>query len=173
MHRTSNGSRRLSVASALVSVLGRVFRTYRSEANRELSDHRKRMLAIDEKRAFDLQQRDLAAEKRKNKTRQGVLRLRDHGSVQEKLRKAIGGKSMRRILKRERRLARETPDALVVEGRMGFSAPVKPLQRGVDFALIAGHRRGTGLTLVLSDRVQDFKVSYDVSAANELFAFNC
>lgn len=156
----------LSVASLLSSV----FRTYRAEAKRPFSDHRKRHLAVDERRAFELQQRDLAAEKRKNKDRYGVLRIRDHGGVPEKLRKMLGGKSMRRILKAERRAARNNPDALAVDGRLGFSAPMRQLQRGVDFALVPASHGGP--TLVLNSRVTEFSVSYDSSAACDTFALN-
>lgn len=160
-----------SALLSVASLLSGVFRTYRAEAKRPLSDHRKRRLALDERRAFDLQQRDLAAEKRKNKDRYGVLRIRDHGGVPEKLRKMLGGKSMRRILKAERRAARNSPDALVVEGKLGFSAPMQRLQRGVDFALVpAGHG---GPTLVLNDRVTEFRVACDEASLDDTFALNC
>ena len=163
--------RNTSVLLRVASLLSGIFRTYRAEANRPLSDERKRRLAIDERHAFTLQQRDLDAEKRKNKTSKGVLRIRDHGGVPEKLRKLVGGKSMRRILKAERLAARNTPEALVVEGQLGFSGPMQRLKRGVDFALVlAGH---SGPTLVLNDRVKKFRVVCDEASLDDTFALNC
>ena len=122
-----------------MNLLKRIFRSYNAEKGKTLSDWRKRMLAVDENYAFLLQARDNENEQRKNKRvvrvtrtdRQtgkqvtynaGILAVRDHGSPQEKLRKAFGGKTMRRILKAERRAARENPDALTVVA-IGTSAP--------------------------------------------------
>ena len=165
-----------------MNLLNRIFRTYRSEQQRPLSEHRKRMLAVDENYAFLCQQRDLENEQRKNKravqvvrtdrstgeTKRytaGVLATRDHGSPQEKLRKAFGGKSMRRILKRERRFGRLDPEALSVVA-IGADNERHPLVRGVDFAMIP--RAFGGPTLVLHDMAERFEASYNDGFANRL-----
>ena len=102
-----------------MNLLKRIFRSYNAEKGKTLSDWCKRMLAVDENYAFMLQARDNANEQQKNKRQvrtakggvAGVFATRDHGSPQEKLRKAFGGKTMRRILKAERRAARENSEA--------------------------------------------------------------
>ena len=93
--------------------------------------------------------------------------MRDHGSPQEKLRKAFGGKTMRRILKAERRAARENPDALTVVA-IGEDDSRNPLTRGVDFAMIP--RAHGGPTLVLHDMAQKFEASYSSNFADALAA---
>ena len=148
-----------------MNLLKRIFRSYNAENGKTLSDWRKRMLAVDENYAFLLQARDLENENKKNKRQvrtakggvAGVLATRDHGSPQEKLRKAFGGKTMRRILKAERRAARENPDALTVVA-IGEDDVRHPLTRGVDFAMIP--RSHGGPTLVLHDMAQKFEASY-------------
>ena len=151
-----------------MNLLKRIFRSYNAENGKTLSDWRKRMLAVDENYAFLLQARDNENEQRKNKRavrvtrtdRQtgkqvtynaGILAVRDHGSPQEKLRKAFGGKTMRRILKAERRAARENPDALVVHA-LDAEDNKHALTRGVDFVMIP--RAHGGPTLVLHDLAQ-------------------
>ncbi|MGH8074265.1 MAG: hypothetical protein ACREO4_09345 [Lysobacter sp.] len=97
----------------------------------------------------------------------GILATRDHGSVEEKLRAAIGGKSMRRILKRERRLGRENPEALIVHA-LDAEGNEHLLTRGVDFAVLP--RAFGGPTLVLHDMATDFKASYQSDFAAALAA---
>ena len=158
-----------------MNLLKRIFRSYNAENGKTLSDWRKRMLAIDENYAFLLQARDNANEQQKNKRQvrtskggiAGVLAIRDHGSPQEKLRKAFGGKTMRRILKAERRAARENPDALTVVA-IGEDDSRNPLTRGVDFAMIP--RAHGGPTLVLHDMAQKFEASYSSNFADALAA---
>ena len=167
-----------------MNLLKRIFRSYETENGKTLSDWRKRMLAVDENYAFLLQQRDNENEQRKNKRgvtvtrtnrqtgkqetyRAGILATRDHGSPQEKLRKAFGGKTMRRILKAERRAARENPDALTVVA-IGEDDARHPLTRGVDFAMIP--RSHGGPTLVLHDMAQKFEASYSSNFADALAA---
>lgn len=156
-----------------MNLLKRIFRSYNAENGKTLSDWRKRMLAVDENYAFLLQTRDNENEQRKDKRQvrtakggvAGVLATRDHGSPQEKLRKAFGGKTMRRILKAERRAARENPDALVVH-TIGEEDNRHLLTRGVDFAMIPpGHG---GPTLVLHDMAQKFEATYSAGFANEI-----
>ena len=158
-----------------MNLLKRIFRSYNAENGKTLSDWRKRMLAVDENYAFLLQARDLENENKKNKRQvrtakggvAGVLATRDHGSPQEKLRKAFGGKTMRRILKAERRAARENPDALTVVA-IGEDDARHPLTRGVDFAMIP--RSHGGPTLVLHDMAQKFEASYSSNFADALAA---
>lgn len=158
-----------------MNLLKRIFRSYNAENGKTLSDWRKRMLAVDENYAFLLQARDLENENKKNKRQvrtakggvAGVLATRDHGSPQEKLRKAFGGKTMRRILKAERRAARENPDALTVVA-IGEDDSRNPLTRGVDFAMIP--RAHGGPTLVLHDMAQKFEASYSSNFADALAA---
>ena len=167
-----------------MNLLKRIFRSYNAENGKTLSDRRKRMLAVDENYAFLLQARDNENEQRKNKRavrvtrtdRQtgkqvtynaGILAVRDHGSPQEKLRKAFGGKTMRRILKAERRAARENPDALTVVA-ISEDDVRHPLTRGVDFAMIP--RSHGGPTLVLHDMAQKFEASYSSNFADALAA---
>ena len=157
-----------------MNLLKRIFRSYNAEKGKTLSDWRKRMLAVDEHYAFMLQARDNSNEQQKNKRMvrgkrgvAGVLATRDHGSPQEKLRKAFGGKTMRRILKAERRAARENPDALTVVA-IGEDDSRNPLTRGVDFAMIP--RAHGGPTLVLHDMAQKFEASYSSNFADALAA---
>ena len=158
-----------------MNLLKRIIRSYNAENGKTLSDWRKRMLAVDENYAFLLQARDLENENKKNKRQvrtakggvAGVLATRDHGSPQEKLRKAFGGKTMRRILKAERRAARENPDALTVVA-IGEDDARHPLTRGVDFAMIP--RSHGGPTLVLHDMAQKFEASYSSNFADALAA---
>ena len=158
-----------------MNLLKRIFRSYNAEKGKTLSDWRKRMLAVDENYAFMLQARDNENEQRKDKRQvrtakdgvAGVLATRDHGSPQEKLRKAFGGKTMRRILKAERRAARENPDALTVVA-IGEGDARHPLTRGVDFAMIP--RAHGGPTLVLHDMAQKFEASYSSNFADALAA---
>lgn len=167
-----------------MNLLKRIFRSYRAEEGKTLSDWRKRMLAVDENHAFIVQQRDLENEQRKNKRgvtvsrvnrqtkktetyRAGILATRDHGSPQEKLRKAFGGKTMRRILKAERRAGRENPEALVVHA-LDEQDQKHALTRGVDFAMIP--RAHGGPTLVLHDMAQRFEATYSNSFADALAA---
>lgn len=167
-----------------MNLLNRIFRSYRNESSRPLSDWRKRMLAVDENYAFMLQVRDNENEQRKNKravrvTRldrktgknvtynAGILAVRDHGSPQEKLRKAFGGKTMRRILKAERRAGRENPEALAVVA-IDEKDERHELVRGVDFAMIP--RAHGGPTLVLHDMAQKFEASYSSNFADALAA---
>lgn len=158
-----------------MNLLKRIFRSYNAENGKTLSDWRKRMLAVDENYAFLLQARDLENENKKNKRQvrtakggvAGVLATRDHCSPQEKLRKAFGGKTMRRILKAERRAARENPDALTVVA-IGEDDARHSLTRGVDFAMIP--RAHGGPTLVLHDMAQKFEASYSSNFADALAA---
>ena len=97
----------------------------------------------------------------------GILAVRDHGSPQEKLRKAFGGKTMRRILKAERRAGRVDPEALTVHA-IGENDKRNLLVRGVDFAMIPrGHG---GPTLVLHDMATKFEASYSSNFADALAA---
>ena len=160
-----------------MNLLKRIFRSYNAEKGKTLSDWRKRMLAVDENYAFMLQARDNANEQQKNKRMvrgkrgkrgvAGVLAVRDHGSPQEKLRKALGGKTTQRILKAERRAAREKPEALVVHA-IGLDGERNALVRGVDFAMIPASHGGP--TLVLHDRATRFQVSYSNDFADTLAA---
>lgn len=171
---------------SLNSLLRRIFRSYNAESNKKLSPWRQRMLEMDERYAARVAERDNANEARKNKrlvnaTRTvidpktgkkkvvryiaGVLATRDHGSPKEKLRKAFGGKTMRRILKAERRAARENPDALVVHA-IDEKDNRHLLTRGVDFAMIPPSHGGP--TLVLHDMAQKFDATYNAGFANEL-----
>lgn len=157
-----------------MNLLKRIFRSYDAEKGKTLSPWRKRMLAVDENYAFLLQQRDLENEQRKDKRQvrskrgiAGVLATRDHGSPQEKLRKAFGGKTMRRILKAERRAARENPEALVVHAIADDGAR-NQLVRGVDFAMIPAAHGGP--TLVLHDMATKFDASYSNDFAEALAA---
>lgn len=179
-----------------MNLLKRIFRSYDAENGKTLSDWRKRMLAVDESYAFLLQQRDNENEQRKNKRgvtvtrlnrntgknetyRAGILAVRDHGSPQEKLRKAVGGKTMRRILKRERRAGRENPNELAVFA-IDEQGERHPLVRGVDFAFVP--RPHGEPTLVLHDMAKDFDAEYSdefavalagiVPARDENFALN-
>lgn len=171
-----------------MNLLKRIFRSYDAEKNKTLSPWQQRQLAVDEHYAMLIQQRDLANEERKNKRQvnatrtvidketgkrkivrytAGVLATRDHGGVDEKLRKTIGGKAMRRILKRERRLGREQPEALVVNA-IDEEGNEHRLTRGVDFTMM---RRPFGdPTLVLHDMATNFNASYEASFADELAA---
>jgi hypothetical protein len=171
-----------------MNLLNRIFRSYRAENGKKLSPWRQRMLAVDENYAMLLQMRDNENEQQKNKRQvnatrivvdketgkrktvryvAGVLATRDHGSPQEKLRKALGGKSMRRILKAERRAGRVDPEALVVHA-LDEQGERHPLVRGVDFAMIPrGHG---GPTLVLHDRATKFEASYSSNFADALAA---
>lgn len=165
----------MSIISNINSALKRVFRTYNAEANRTLSPWRKAMLAVDESYLALLAARDNASDERKNKRQvrskrsktgfSGVLSVRDHGSVEEKLRKAIGGKSMRRILKRERRLGRENPEALAVHA-VDDEGNKHPLVRGVDFAMIPPAFGGP--SLVLHDMATKFEATYSNDFATVL-----
>ena len=158
-----------------MNLLKRIFRSYNAENGKTLSDWRKRMLAVDENYAFLLQACDLENENKKNKRQvrtakggvAGVLAIRDHGSPEEKLRKAFGGKTMRRILKAERRAARENPEALVVHA-IGQDGERNPLVRGVDFAMIPAAHGGP--TLVLHDMATKFEASYSNDFADALAA---
>lgn len=165
----------------LNSLLRRVFRSYNAESNKKLSPWRQRMLEVDERYAALIAERDNANDQRKNKRMvpveyigkdgkkhrhmAGILVVRDHGSPQEKLRKAFGGKTMRRILKAERRAARENPDALVVHA-IGEDESRNQLTRGVDFAMIP--RAHGGPTLVLHDMAQKFEATYSPEFADAL-----
>ena len=158
-----------------MNLLKRIFRSYNAENGKTPSDWRKRMLAVDENYAFLLQARDLENENKKNKRQvrtakggvAGALATRDHGSPQEKLRKAFGGKTMRRILKAERRAARENPEALVVHA-IGQDGERNALVRGVDFAMIPAAHGGP--TLVLHDMATKFEASYSNDFADALAA---
>ena len=157
-----------------MNLLKRTFRSYNAEKGKTLSDWCKRMLAVDENYAFMLQARDNANEQQKNKRMvrgkrgvAGVLAVRDHGSPQEKLRKAFGGKTMRRILKAERRAARENSEALVVHA-IGQDGERNMLARGVDFAMIPASHGGP--TLVLHDMATKFEASYSNDFADTLAA---
>lgn len=158
-----------------MNLLKRIFRSYNSEQTKKLSPWRQRMLAVDENYAFLLQQRDLENENRKNKRQvrtakggiAGVLATRDHGSPQEKLRKAFGGKTMRRILKAERRAGRVDPEALTVHA-IGENDERNLLVRGVDFAMIP--RAHGGPTLVLHDLATKFEASCSNDFAESLAA---
>ena len=167
-----------------MNLLKRIFRSYNAEKGKTLSDWRKRMLAVDENYAMLLQMRDNENENKKNKRsvrvvrtnrktgkqvtfNAGILAARDHGSPQEKLRKALGGKTMRRILKAERRAARENPDALTVVA-IGEDDTRNELVRGVDFAMIP--RAHGGPTLVLHDMATKFEASYSPGFADALAA---
>lgn len=157
----------MSILTNINAALKRVFRSYNAEANRKLSPWRKRMLEVDENYLALVQTRDNANDERKNKRQvrskrtktgfSGVLATRDHGSVEEKLRKSIGGKSMRRILKRERRLGRENPEALAVHA-VDDDGNRHPLVRGVDFAMIPPAFGGP--SLLLHDLAEKFEASY-------------
>lgn len=165
-----------------MNLLNRIFRSYRAEEGRTLSDWRKRMLAVDENYAFLLRERDNRNEEKKNKRgvtvsrvnrktgktetyRAGILATRDHGSPQEKLRKAIGGKSMRRVLKRERRFGRENPEALVVHA-IGDEGERHLLVRGVDYAMVPPPHGEP--TLVLHDLAKNFEATYSDDFASTL-----
>ena len=151
--------------------LRRVFRTYDKEkqleaAGKELSPWRKKQLAMDERRLFELQQRDNETENRVDKRAApgkpsaGIFATRDKASVEEKLRKAYGGKVAKRLLQRERLAARERPDELRIyvnverEGEMVREA----LKRGVDFALVLPPHGEP--TLVLHGEATEFTVEY-------------
>lgn len=165
----------------LNSLLRRVFRSYNAESNKKLSPWRQRMLEVDERYAALIAERDNANDQRKNKRMvpvdyidkegkkqrymAGILVVRDHGSPQEKLRKALGGKTMRRILKAERRAARENPDALVVHA-LDAEDNKHALTRGVDFAMIP--RAHGGPTLVLHDMAEKFEATYSPGFADAL-----
>lgn len=171
-----------------MNLLKRIFRSYNSEQTKKLSPWRQRMLAVDENYAFLLQQRDNENENRKNKRQvnatrivvdketgkrktvryvAGVLATRDHGSPQEKLRKAFGGKTMRRILKAEHRAGRVDSEALTVHA-IGENDERNLLVRGVDFAMIP--RAHGGPTLVLHDMATKFEASYSNDFAESLAA---
>lgn len=151
--------------------LRRVFRTYDKEKlleeqGKELSPWRKQQLAMDERRLFELQQRDNETENRADKRavpgmpNKGVFATRDKNSVEEKLRKAYGGKVAKRILQRERLAARENPDELrvyVTQVQDGVGSRVA-LTRGVDFALVP--RPHGEPTLVLHGEATEFDVEY-------------
>lgn len=165
----------MSILSNINTGLKRVFRSYNSESNKRLSPWRKRMLAVDENYLALLASRDNANDEAKNKRQvrskrsktgfSGVLATRDHGSVEEKLRKAIGGKSMRRILKRERRFGRENPESLTVHA-VDEDGNRNQLTRGIDFAMIPTAFGGP--SLVLHDLASDFEASYSADFANAL-----
>lgn len=176
-----------------MNLLNRIFRTYKDEQEgRPISEHRKRMLQVDEGYAMTLQMRDNNTEARKDKRLVNVVRVdpktgktvrysagvfatRDKGSVESKLRVAFGGKAARRILNEERRAGRNDPEALAVVSR-DEGGEAHTLTRGVDFALIP--KSFGGPKLVLHDAVTDFDVSYTTGfaasvAEDEDFALDC
>ena len=147
--------------------LRRVFRTYDKEkqleaAGKELSPWRKKQLAMDERRLFEFQQRDNETDNRADKRAApgkpgtGIFATRDKGSVEEKLRKAFGGKVAKRVLQRERLAARERPDHVRIfvlkDGERS------ELTRGVDFAVVPPPHGEP--TLVLHDDAKAFEVEY-------------
>jgi hypothetical protein len=151
--------------------LRRVFRTYDKEkqleaAGKELSPWRKQQLAMDERRLFQLQQRDNETENRvdkraaSGKPSAGIFAIRDKGSVEEKLRKAFGGKVAKRVLQRERLAARERPDhvRIFVEQVVDGVGSRTELTRGVDFAVVPPPHGEP--TLVLHDDAKEFTVEY-------------
>lgn len=164
-----------------MNLLKRIFGSYdRQQNGRHFSEHRKRMLQVDENYAMVVQMRDNENDERKNKKMincqrvdrktgknvrytAGILAVRDHGSVQEKLRSRFGGKRMRRILKAEKRAARENPEALTVVAIDGDARHT--LTRGVDFAMV---RDGGEAVLVLHDAAKQFEASYSTDFAASL-----
>ncbi len=147
--------------------LRRVFRTYDKEkqleaAGKELSPWRKQQLAMDERRLFQLQQRDNETDNRADKRAApgkpgtGIFATRDKGSVEEKLRKAFGGKVAKRVLQRERLAARERPDHVRIF--VMKDGERRELTRGVDFAVVPPPHGEP--TLVLHDDAKEFEVEY-------------
>lgn len=159
--------------------LRRVFRTYEQEKQleeqgRELSPWRKKQLAQEERRLFELQQRDNETENRVDKRAapgkpgSGIFATRDKGSVEEKLRKAYGGKVAKRVLKAERLAARERPDEVRIHVDAGGDDPEarKALVRGVDFAVVPPPHGEP--TLVLHDDAKEFEVEYSTDFPHTL-----
>ena len=164
-----------------MNLLKKIFGSYKQEQEgRYVSEHRKRMLQVDENYAMLVQMRDNENDDRKNKRMvncvgvdrktgktvrytAGILAVRDHGSVQEKLRGQFGGKRMRRILKAEKRAARENPEALTVVAIDGDARHT--LTRGVDFAMVRDHGESV---LVLHDAAKQFEASYSNDFAASL-----
>lgn len=153
--------------------LRRVFRQYETEKllqvlGQQLSPWRKEQLAMDERRLFELQQRDNETENRKDKKlvyakgagRAGVFNVRDKGSVEEKLRKAYGGKVTQRVMKAERRAGREKPDdvRISVYVTKDDETTKQALTRGVDFVIVP--RPHGEPTLVLHDDAAVFEIEY-------------
>lgn len=159
------------VPTSLNSALRRVFRVYDQEkqlqdAGKELTPWRKKQLAMEERRLFELQQRDNETENRADKRaasgkpRSGIFAVRDKASVEEKLRKAYGGKVAQRILKAERLAGRDRPDEVriyVTQVQDGVGSRVA-LTRGVDFVVVP--RPHGEPTLVLHGDATEFVVEY-------------
>lgn len=163
--------------------LKRVFRSYNAEeGGKELSDWRKRQLAVDEADAFRHTERQNAVEERKDKRavrvvrtdrktgksvtfESGIFAVRDHGTPEAKLRKAFGGKVAKRILKAELRAARERPFEVTVDA-IDEEGGRHSLVRGVDFAIVPKSHGGP--TLVLHDAATEFEAKYEPGFADRL-----
>lgn len=127
--------------------------------------HADKMSDVDRRYWMTLQARDRVAENRKNRTARGnVVSLEEVGTVATKLAKAMGGKAAQRIIKHERRLGRETPNALKVFAI--FRSPTTKevireaeLCRGRDYVVVNIPKQGP--TLMLDDGVTEFRAEHD------------
>lgn len=143
-------------------------------AEQRAPNFRERNEEIDRKWVGRIRARMRKAEARKDKDRNGCLRIEYKGSVRVKLTKQYGGKRARRILNAERRTAREYPGELrlweianVPIGRDPKTNDIitekheRELARGVDFALVID---GGDISLVIDDSVKEFRAE---SALND------
>lgn len=137
----------------------------------DVVDYKARNEEIDARWVGRIQARMRAADQRKDKDRKGCLRTRYKGGVEEKLRKAFGGKRMRRILGAELRTGKQYPDELrlfeiaqvaVPDGKGGQvnEKHERELVRGVDFALVID---GGAMSLVIDDSVKEFRATSDLN----------
>jgi hypothetical protein len=134
--------------------------------------HAEKMSQVDRRYYAGLAARDRVTENRKNRTIKGnVVANEEIGTVAKKLAKIMGGKSAQRTIKHERRLGRETPDALKVF--VVFKNPVTgelirevEAVRGRDFVLLRPAKGEP--SLVLDDGIKEFRVEHSADFAETL-----
>lgn len=181
-----------------MGTMNRMFRRYKreEETGKGTNPWQERNNAVDENHLARLAARDLEAEQRKDKKLvkakrvvrmkdgktktlyydAGILATRDHGSLMEKLRKAVGGKAARRVLIAERRAARENPEAIsVIATAMagdvamtdGSGFPIRTtLERGKDFAIV---KREGEPQLVIADDLLSHKLEVTYTSDGAAF----
>lgn len=135
--------------------------------------HQQKMQEVDQRYYLALAQRDAANEGKKNKTQRGVVVERQAGCVLEKLRKSMGGKAAQRIVKHERRLGREQPDAIKITAIFRSTTGGEVIReavlcRGRDYVMLR-QRKGEPV-LVLDDGVSEFRAEHSADFAESLLA---
>lgn len=162
-------NKNMILASALSVVLNGP-RGVSAPAAEEPKSHRERMQDVDIRTYLNHQARQRKNDAVKNKNRKGMLCVTDHGSVEAKLKKAFGGKRMRRVLNAERRAGRDFPEELRlwevvqvpvrIDNEIKYEKGERELVRGVDFALVV---EGGDMTLVLDGSIKDFRAESALS----------